>query len=50
MVKNLPTDAASVGMTLNVRSWTYGEKPISFQQIFIPSGTRPLEIPTPRLK
>ncbi|HMT21324.1 MAG TPA: hypothetical protein PKE20_08790, partial [Promineifilum sp.] len=40
----------SVGMTLNVRSWTYGEKPISFQQIFIPSGTRPLEIPTPRLK
>jgi DNA-binding GntR family transcriptional regulator len=41
---------ASAGMTLNVRSWTHGAKPISFQQIFIPAGVRPLEIPTPRLK
>lgn len=41
---------SSIGMTLNVRSWTHGSKPISFQQIFIPAGVRPLEIPTPRLK
>lgn len=46
----LKLGAASAGMTLNVRSWTHGAKPISFQQIFIPAGVRPLEIPTPRLK
>ncbi len=46
----LKLGVASSGMTLNVKSWTHGVKPISFQQIFIPAGVRPLEIPTPRLK
>lgn len=41
--------ASEFGMTLTVRSRTHGDAPISFQQIFIPSDARPLEMPTPRL-
>jgi len=46
----LKADKSSIGMTLTVRSWTHGDRPIAFQKIFIPAGARPLEIPTPRLR
>lgn len=40
--------ASKAGMSLEVRSRTHGDMPISFQQIFIPSNARPLEIPNAR--
>lgn len=37
------------GMVLEIFSYTHYKQPISFQHIFIPAGTRRLEIPSPGL-
>jgi DNA-binding GntR family transcriptional regulator len=38
-----------VGLVLEVRSYTHHRAPISFQNIFVPAKSRPLEIPSPRI-
>lgn len=38
------------GMVLEVFSFTHRKSPVSFQRIYIPAGTRHLEIPSPRLQ
>ncbi len=38
------------GMVLEVFSYTHHDVPVSFQRIYIPSGVRPLEVPSPHLR
>jgi GntR family transcriptional regulator len=37
------------GLVLEVRSYSHHRAPVSFQNIFVPAGSRPLEIPSPRI-
>jgi GntR family transcriptional regulator len=39
----------SIGLVLEVRSYTHHRAPVSFQNIFVPANGRPLEIPSPRI-